>query len=100
MLGFTAKSVYNAGGRPQRVLWASTGTKDPNAAECCTSDRWPRSVLNTGPRVSEGDGSDMGPIDGQMLRPRRAPKRARAVAAVVSTSSVAGQIQADVRSRS
>jgi len=25
--------VYNAGGRSQRVLWASTGTKDPNASD-------------------------------------------------------------------
>jgi transaldolase len=25
--------VYNAGGRPQRLLWASTGTKDPSASE-------------------------------------------------------------------
>lgn len=25
--------VYNVGGRPQRVLWASTGTKDPNASD-------------------------------------------------------------------
>jgi transaldolase len=25
--------VYNAGARPQRVLWASTGTKDPSASE-------------------------------------------------------------------
>ena len=25
--------VYNVGGRPQRVLWASTGTKDPNAPD-------------------------------------------------------------------
>lgn len=25
--------VYNTGGRPQRVLWASTGTKDPNASD-------------------------------------------------------------------
>jgi len=25
--------VYNAGGRPQRPLWASTGTKDPSASE-------------------------------------------------------------------
>jgi transaldolase len=25
--------VYNAGGRPQRLLWASTGTKDPNASD-------------------------------------------------------------------
>jgi transaldolase len=25
--------VYNLGGRPQRVLWASTGTKDPKASD-------------------------------------------------------------------
>ncbi len=25
--------VYNAGARPQRLLWASTGTKDPSASE-------------------------------------------------------------------
>jgi transaldolase len=25
--------VYNAGGRPQRLLWASTGTKDPKASD-------------------------------------------------------------------
>ncbi|MEO6908896.1 MAG: transaldolase family protein, partial [Abditibacteriaceae bacterium] len=25
--------IYNAGARPQRLLWASTGTKDPNATD-------------------------------------------------------------------
>jgi transaldolase len=25
--------VYNAGARPQRLLWASTGTKDPTASD-------------------------------------------------------------------
>jgi transaldolase len=25
--------IYNAGARPQRLLWASTGTKDPNASD-------------------------------------------------------------------
>jgi transaldolase len=25
--------IYNAGGRPQRLLWASTGTKDPKASD-------------------------------------------------------------------
>src|SRR5207247_8641572 len=25
--------VYNAGGRPQRLVWASTGTKDPYACD-------------------------------------------------------------------
>jgi len=27
------QSTYNAGARPQRLLWASTGTKDPSASE-------------------------------------------------------------------
>ena len=27
------ESVYNAGARPQRLLWASTGTKDPKASD-------------------------------------------------------------------
>jgi transaldolase len=27
------QAIYNAGARPQRVLWASTGTKDPYASE-------------------------------------------------------------------
>jgi len=25
--------IYNAGARPQRLLWASTGTKDPQASD-------------------------------------------------------------------
>ena len=25
--------MHNAGGRPQRLLWARTGTKDPNASD-------------------------------------------------------------------
>ena len=25
--------IYNAGARPQRLLWASTGTKDPKASD-------------------------------------------------------------------
>ena len=28
-----SQRVYNAGGRPQRLLWASTGTKDPKASD-------------------------------------------------------------------
>ncbi len=27
------QQVRNAGGRPQRLLWASTGTKDPSASD-------------------------------------------------------------------
>ena len=28
-----SKRLLNAGGRPQRLLWASTGTKDPKASD-------------------------------------------------------------------
>jgi transaldolase len=28
-----SQRIYNAGGRPQRLLWASTGTKDPSASD-------------------------------------------------------------------
>jgi transaldolase len=28
-----SQRIYNEGGRPQRLLWASTGTKDPNASD-------------------------------------------------------------------
>jgi transaldolase len=34
--------IYNAGGRPQRLLWASTGTKDPQVPTFCTSRPSPR----------------------------------------------------------
>src|SRR5262249_25645936 len=27
------RRIYNFGGRPQRLLWASTGTKDPKASD-------------------------------------------------------------------
>jgi transaldolase len=34
LLGSTRwQRTYNAGARPQRLLWASTGTKDPNASD-------------------------------------------------------------------
>ena len=40
--------VYNAGARPQRLLWASTGTKDPDGVRrACTSRRWPHRSRST-----------------------------------------------------
>ena len=40
--------VYNAGARPQRLLWASTGTKDPKLHPTfCTSRRSPRRSPST-----------------------------------------------------
>ncbi len=42
------KKLAAAGAHPQRLLWASTGTKDPKAlARRCTSRRWPRPTPST-----------------------------------------------------
>jgi transaldolase len=47
--------AYNAGARPQRLLWASTGTKDPSASDTlyieslatpCTVNTMPEATLN------------------------------------------------------
>lgn len=58
--------VYNAGARPQRLLWASTGTKDPKAADTLyiktlaapfTVNTMPEGTLN-----ALADHGDIGPI--------------------------------------
>ena len=65
--------IYNVGGRPQRLLWASTGTKDPKASDILyvkalaapfTVNTMPEATLNAlaghtelGPILSE-DGGD------------------------------------------
>jgi len=63
--------VYNEGGRPQRVLWASTGTKDPNASDVlyinglaapCTVNTMPESTLKA--FADHGETGDFMPADG------------------------------------
>jgi transaldolase len=58
--------VYNAGARPQRLLWASTGTKDPKVADTLyiktlaapfTVNTMPEGTLN-----ALADHGDIGPI--------------------------------------
>jgi transaldolase len=58
--------VYNAGARPQRLLWASTGTKDPKASDVLyikalaapfTVDTIPEATLK-----AFADHGDLGPI--------------------------------------
>ena len=45
--------VYNAGGRPQRLLWACTGTKDPRASDVlCIKALAAPFTVNTMPEVS------------------------------------------------
>ncbi len=63
--------VYNAGARPQRLLWASTGTKDSKAADLLyiqalaapfTVNTMPEGTLNA--LVDHGELSGIMPADG------------------------------------
>src|SRR2546421_8714628 len=63
--------VYNAGARPQRLLWASTGTKDPKASDVLyikalaapfTVNTMPEGTLNA--LADHGDLGGMLPADG------------------------------------
>src|SRR5499433_3565667 len=63
--------AYNAGARPQRLLWASTGTKDPKASELLyiralaapfTVNTMPEGTLKA--LAEHGDVGDMLPADG------------------------------------
>jgi transaldolase len=59
-----SQRIYNAGARPQRLLWASTGTKDPQASEVLyvkalatpfTVDTIPEATLKALARHTEPD---------------------------------------------
>jgi transaldolase len=63
--------VYNEGGRPQRVLWASTGTKDPSASDVlyinalaapCTVNTMPEGTLKA--YADHGETDDIMCADG------------------------------------
>jgi transaldolase len=63
--------VYNAGARPQRLLWASTGTKDPKASDVLyikalaapfTVNTMPEGTLNA--LADHGEIGQMLPADG------------------------------------
>ena len=63
--------IYNAGARPQRLLWASTGTKDPNASDVLyikalaapfTVNTIPEATLNA--LADHGELSGLLPADG------------------------------------
>lgn len=41
------KALKDAGARPQRPLWASTGVKDPDLPTPCTSSSWSRRGRST-----------------------------------------------------
>ena len=63
--------VYNSGGRPQRLLWASTGTKDPKASDVLYIKALAAPfTVNTMPEGTLKALADHGEI-GQMLPVRR-----------------------------
>jgi transaldolase len=59
--------VFNAGARPQRLLWASTGTKDPNASDVLYVKTLAAPfTVNTMPEGTLKALADHGAIDGLM----------------------------------
>lgn len=59
------QSIFNAGARPQRLLWASTGTKDPNAYDLLYINALAApSTVNTMPEATLLALADHGIIDG------------------------------------
>ena len=90
--------VFNAGGRPQRLLWASTGTKDPSASDVLyvralaapfTVNTMPESTLKA--LADHGSLGDVLPADGgdseEVL--------ARFAQAGVDVDALANQLQAE-----
>src|SRR5262249_21295986 len=90
--------VYNAGARPQRLLWASTGTKDPNASDVLyiRSLRAPFTA-NTMPEGSLKALADHGAI-GALLPADGGDSEevlARFADAGIDVDALAGQLQAE-----
>jgi len=90
--------VYNAGARPQRLLWASTGTKDPNASDVL----YVRSLaapftVNTMPEGTLKALADHGLIDGLLPADGGDSDEvlARFADAGIDVAALAGQLQAD-----
>jgi transaldolase len=58
--------VYNAGARPQRLLWASTGTKDPKASDVlyikALAAAFTVNTMPEGTLKALGEHGDVGPL--------------------------------------
>ena len=90
--------IYNAGARPQRLLWASTGTKDPNASDVLyikalaapfTVNTIPEATLNA--LADHGELSGLLPADGGTSK----EVLAQFAAAGVDVQALAVRLQAD-----
>ena len=89
--------AYNAGARPQRLLWASTGTKDPKAAATLyitalaapfTVNTMPEGTLKALAAAASGGGTTM-PADGGDCE----DVLARFAAAKIDVKALAAQLQ-------
>jgi transaldolase len=90
--------VFNAGARPQRLLWASTGTKDPNASDVL----YVRTLaapftVNTMPEGTLKALADHGAIGGLMPADGGDSEEmlARFAGAGIDVDALAGQLQAE-----
>jgi transaldolase len=90
--------VFNAGARPQRLLWASTGTKDPNASDVL----YVRTLaapftVNTMPEGTLKALADHGTIGGLMPADGGDSEEmlARFAGAGIDVDALAGQLQAE-----
>ena len=90
--------IYNAGARPQRLLWASTGTKDPRASDVLyikalaapfTVNTIPEGTLKA--LADHGELSGLLPSDGGDCE----EVLARFAAAGVNVQTLAARLQAD-----
>lgn len=90
--------VYNEGARPQRLLWASTGTKDPHASDVLyvkslaapfTVNTMPEATLNA--LADHGEVGSILPADGGDCE----AVLARSAAAGVDVGALAAKLQSD-----
>jgi transaldolase len=90
--------IYNAGARPQRLLWASTGTKDPAVSDFVyIKSLAAQFTVNTMPEGTLKALADHGDI-GTLLRADGGDCEdvvARFVAAGIDLYALAGQLQSD-----
>jgi transaldolase len=90
--------VYNAGARPQRLLWASTGTKDPKASDVLYVKTLAAPfTVNTMPEGTLKALADHGTIGGLMSADGGDSEEvlARFAAAGIDVDALASQLQAE-----
>ena len=90
--------IYNAGARPQRLLWASTGAKDPNASDVLYINSLAAPfTVNTIPEATLNALADHGELSGLLPSDGGTSKEvlAQFAAAGVDLQALAVRLQAD-----